>query len=171
MDRHCGPRSFPLEREAWQPRTGPWYVPQSKLSHSVPRGGDTASPGFAGTCEPLQYRRSQPPAPAADLAPGDPQPGDQEDERNSRATGPASDELDNRVTGRLGNPGSVQSSPSSFFSLICSSMSGADTLFVTQIRHRNAFQEVKPRKGDLFLRRDALPDSLGHGETSARNCT
>ena len=73
----------------------------------------------------------QPPAPAVELARGDPQPS-----RASRQTGrpvrvgPVADEVDDRIAGGLGNPGSVQSSPSSFFSLICSSMSSERTSFL-----------------------------------------
>jgi hypothetical protein len=48
---------------------------------------------------------------------------------------------------------------------------GTDTVLVTEIRDGRAFQEVKAKSGDLFLGREALPRSLGHGETSARNCT
>src|SRR5271166_3721858 len=58
---------------------------------------------------------------------GNPQPADQERDRQVRAASPALDELDDRIADGLGNPGSVQSSPSSFFSLICSSMSSERT--------------------------------------------
>src|SRR5271157_5359174 len=48
---------------------------------------------------------------------------------------------------------------------------GADAVLVTQIRYRGAFQEVESKNGDLFLGCEPLPGFLGHGETSARNCT
>ena len=46
------------------------------------------------------------------------------------ALGPVADEVDDGVAGVVGNPGSGQSSPSSFFSWICSSMSSATTSFL-----------------------------------------
>jgi hypothetical protein len=48
---------------------------------------------------------------------------------------------------------------------------GTDTVFVTEIGDRCAFQEVKTQNCDLLLRRETLPDSLRHGQTSARNST
>jgi tetratricopeptide (TPR) repeat protein len=48
---------------------------------------------------------------------------------------------------------------------------GANAVLVTEIRDRGAFQQVKSKNGDLFLGSEALPGFLGHGETSARNCT
>src|SRR5208282_1679916 len=70
---------------------------------------------------------SQPPAPAVEFARCDRQPSDQEQHRKAGAPGPVSDEMDNQITGRLRNPPSVQSSPSSFFSLTCSSISSEST--------------------------------------------
>ena len=71
---------------------------------------------------------SQSLAPAVELAYGDSQPSDQP----ARPASPVrlAQWLMNWTTAsrvRLGNPGSVQSSPSSFFSLICSSMSSERT--------------------------------------------
>src|SRR5271157_76143 len=48
---------------------------------------------------------------------------------------------------------------------------GANAVLVTEIRDRGAFQQVKSKNGDLFLGSEAIPGFLGHGETSARNCT
>jgi hypothetical protein len=39
------------------------------------------------------------------------------------------------------------------------------------IRDGRAFHEVKSKNGDLFLGSEALPGSLGHWETTARNRT
>ncbi len=134
--------------------------------------------------------------------------------------GPMPDELDECITGGLGNPGSVQSSPSSFFSLICSSMSsertsclrwsfcsrrailpvlgiagasgagfeggravleelllpavehrGVDAVLVAQIRDGGVFKEMEPKDGNLLLGGESLASLLGHGRTSARNCS
>jgi hypothetical protein len=49
--------------------------------------------------------------------------------RKLRAVGPMLDVVDNLVTRVVGNPGSVQSSPSSFFSWTCSCISSAMTSF------------------------------------------
>jgi len=84
-------------------------------------------PKIAGEGGVVLVGSSQPSAPAAELAHGNPQPADQEQDRQVRAASPALDELDDRIADGLGNPGSVQSSPRSFFSLICSSMSSERT--------------------------------------------
>jgi hypothetical protein len=57
---------------------------------------------------------SQSSSPAIELAPCDSQPADQEHYGEFGATGPMADELDDRVTGLLANPGPGQSYPSSF---------------------------------------------------------
>ena len=44
-------------------------------------------------------------------------------------------------------------------------------MFVTQVRDWCAFQEVKSKNCDPLLRRETLPDFLGHDQTSARNST
>jgi hypothetical protein len=49
--------------------------------------------------------------------------------RKLRAVGPMLDVVDDLVTRVVGNPGSVQSSPSSFFSCTCSCISSAITSF------------------------------------------
>src|SRR5512142_340653 len=72
----------------------------------------------------------QPPAPAVELAACHPQPSQQPPGRQLGAPRPVVDELDDRIADRLGNPGSVQSPPSPFFSLICSSMSSERTSFL-----------------------------------------
>ena len=46
-----------------------------------------------------------------------------------RAVGPMLDVVDDLITHVVGNPGSVQSSPSSFFSCTCSCISSAMTSF------------------------------------------
>src|SRR5271157_3760302 len=84
-------------------------------------------PKIAGEGGVVLIGSSQPSAPAAELAHGNPQPADQEQDRQVRAASPALDELDDRIADGLGNPDSVQSSPSSFFGLICSSMSSERT--------------------------------------------
>ena len=84
-------------------------------------------PGGAGDRSVVPVGSPQPSVPAAELAHGDPQPSDQEHQRDPGAAGPVPDETDDRIPGGLGNPRSVQSSPSSFFSLICSSMSSERT--------------------------------------------
>ena len=48
---------------------------------------------------------------------------------------------------------------------------GVDTVLVTEIRDGGAFEEMEPQDGDLLLGREAFPGLLGHGETSARNCS
>jgi hypothetical protein len=49
--------------------------------------------------------------------------------RKIRAVGPVLDVVDDLVTRVVGNPGSFQSSPSSFFSCTCSCISSAMTSF------------------------------------------
>src|SRR3954447_14108148 len=48
---------------------------------------------------------------------------------------------------------------------------GVDAVLVTEIRDRGVFEEVKPQDGHLLLGREALSGLLGHGRTSARNCS
>jgi hypothetical protein len=54
--------------------------------------------------------------PLVELALGDAQPTDQPLGRDLGARGPMVDVVDNGVTGIVGDPGAVQSPPSSFFS-------------------------------------------------------
>ena len=54
------------------------------------------------------------------------------------ALGPVADEVDDGVAGVVGNPGPGQSSPSSFFSLICSSINSATTSFLRWSLSRRA---------------------------------
>src|SRR4051794_659056 len=56
--------------------------------------------------------------PAAELAGGNAQPSHQPSDRKAGAAAPMPNELNDGITRVLGNPQSVQSSPSSFFSLI-----------------------------------------------------
>src|SRR5271165_5111929 len=48
---------------------------------------------------------------------------------------------------------------------------GMDPVLVTQVRNGGVFEEMEPKDGDLLLSREAIPDFLGHGGTSARNCS
>ena len=84
-------------------------------------------PEVAGDATVVLVGRPEPVAPTAELAQGDSQPSDQEDDGKAGARSPMPDEPDDRIAGGLGNPRSIQSSPSSFFNLICSSMSSERT--------------------------------------------
>src|SRR5512135_307707 len=84
-------------------------------------------PGAAREGSVVPVGGALPSAPATELAQGDPQPSDQDQDREPGARGPVPDELDHGITGGRGNPSPVQSSPSSFFSSICSSMSSERT--------------------------------------------
>src|SRR5579885_3341945 len=68
--------------------------------------------------------------PIVELAGGDAEPADEPRHRDLGAPGPVPDEVDDLVAGVVGNPEPGQSSPRSFFSLICSSMSSATTSFL-----------------------------------------
>jgi hypothetical protein len=46
-----------------------------------------------------------------------------------------------------------------------------DAVLVTEIRDRRVFEEMEPKNGDLLLGREALSGFLGHGRTSARDCS
>ena len=88
----------------------------------------------------------------------DRQPSDQEQHRKAGAAGPVSDEMDNQITGRLGNPPSVQSSPSSFFSLTCSSISSESTSclrwsFCSRKAIFLSLPSLRPRENDARMRR------------------
>ena len=48
---------------------------------------------------------------------------------------------------------------------------GVDAVLVTQIRDGDVFEEMKPKDGDLLLGGESLASLLGHGRTSARNCS
>jgi hypothetical protein len=48
---------------------------------------------------------------------------------------------------------------------------GMDPVLVTQVRNGGVFEEMEPKKGDLLLSREAIPDFLGHGRTSTRDCS
>src|SRR5262249_28798520 len=80
-------------------------------------------PEVAGDALVVPVGCPQPPSPAVELAPGYSQPLEQPPCEQARAFRPVVDELDERIPEGLGNPASVQSSPRSFFSLICSSIS------------------------------------------------
>jgi predicted transposase YbfD/YdcC len=48
---------------------------------------------------------------------------------------------------------------------------GVDAVLVTQIRDGDVFEEMEPKDGDLLLGGESLASLLGHGTTSARNCS
>src|SRR5512135_3174544 len=48
---------------------------------------------------------------------------------------------------------------------------GMDVVLVTEVRNRDAFEEMKPKDGGLLLGTGAFPSLLGHGKTSARACS
>ena len=66
-------------------------------------------------------------APVVELARGDPEPGDELPDGDLSGPGPAGDVIDDGVADVVGNPGGGQSSPRSFFSWICSSISSEMT--------------------------------------------
>src|SRR5262249_13924676 len=68
--------------------------------------------------------------PIVELAGGEAQPADESSQRDLGALGPVPEEVDDGVAGVVGNPDSGQSPPSSFFSLICSSINSATTSFL-----------------------------------------
>src|SRR4029079_8476701 len=79
-----------------------------------------------------------PSPPVVELAGGDAEPGDEPLEGDLGALGPVPHEVDDGVAGVMGNPGPGQSSPSSFFSLICSSINSATTSFLRWSLSRSA---------------------------------
>ena len=48
---------------------------------------------------------------------------------------------------------------------------GVDAVRVAQIRDGDMFAEREPKDGDLLLGGESLASLLGHGRTSARNCS
>src|SRR5271166_3491103 len=48
---------------------------------------------------------------------------------------------------------------------------GVNTVLVAQIRNWRVFEEMEPKDGDLLRDAEAIPSFLGHGKTSARDCT
>ena len=68
--------------------------------------------------------------PVVELALSDAQPGDKLLGRDLGSIRPITSVVDDLITSIVGNPGSSQSSPNSFFSLTCSSMSSATTSFL-----------------------------------------
>src|SRR6185437_117429 len=76
--------------------------------------------------------------PVVELAGGDAEPADEASHGDLGAFGPVPDEVDDGVAGVVGNPDPVQSSPSSFFSLICSSINSATTSFLRWSLSRSA---------------------------------
>src|SRR4051812_28368770 len=77
-------------------------------------------------------------APGVELAGGDAEPVDEPLDGDLGAFGPAADEVDDGVAGVVGNPCLGQSSPSSFFSWICSSINSATTSFLRWSLSRSA---------------------------------
>ncbi len=76
--------------------------------------------------------------PVVELAGGDAEPADEALRRDLGALGPVPDEVDDGVSGVVGNPDSVQSSPRSFFCLICFSINSATTSFLRRSLSRSA---------------------------------
>jgi hypothetical protein len=48
---------------------------------------------------------------------------------------------------------------------------GVHAVLVTQIRDGNVFEEMEPQDGDLLLGGESLASFLGHGKTSAQDCS
>src|SRR3974390_2854290 len=48
---------------------------------------------------------------------------------------------------------------------------GVNAVLVAQIRNRGVFEEMEPKYGDLLRDAEATPSFLGHGKTSARDCS
>src|SRR6516165_9254413 len=48
---------------------------------------------------------------------------------------------------------------------------GVDAVLVAQIRDGDMFEEMEPKDGDLLLGGESLAGLLGHGRTSARDCS
>src|SRR5271166_2305311 len=48
---------------------------------------------------------------------------------------------------------------------------GVNAVLVAQIRNRGVFEEMEPKDGDLLRDTEAIPSFLGHGKTSARDCS
>jgi hypothetical protein len=68
--------------------------------------------------------------PVIELAPAEADPPDELPGRDLRSVRPIAIVIDNLVANVMGNPGSCQSSPSTFFSVTCSSNSSATTSFL-----------------------------------------
>src|SRR5262249_53407520 len=102
--------------------------------------------------------------PVVELAGSDAEPADEPPQGDLGAVGPVADEVDDRVAGVVGDPGPGQSSPSSFFSLICSSINSATTSFLRWSLSRRAVM-VRWRwlAGAAFLRSKAA-------EPFSKNC-
>src|ERR1700722_4642807 len=79
-----------------------------------------------------------PDAPVVKLARGDSQPGDEPPGWDLGTLGPIGEVIDDGVAYVVGNPGAGQSSPSSFFSWICSSINSATTSFLRWSLSRSA---------------------------------
>src|SRR5262245_34023736 len=48
---------------------------------------------------------------------------------------------------------------------------GVDAVLVAQIRDGDMFEEMEPKDGDLLRGGESLAGLLGHGRTSARDCS
>src|SRR4051794_17486556 len=94
--------------------------------------------------------------PVVVLAGSDPEPADESSHGDLGVLGPVPDEVDDGVAGIVGNPGPGQSSPSSFFSLRCSSISSATTSFLRwSLSRRAAMVRTCWVSGVAFLRSKA----------------
>src|SRR5262249_61073347 len=76
--------------------------------------------------------------PTVELRGRDPQPGDESSGGDLGALRPVADVIDDGGADVVGNPGFAQSSPCSFFSLICSSINSATTSFLRWSFSRSA---------------------------------
>src|SRR3974377_686379 len=48
---------------------------------------------------------------------------------------------------------------------------GVNAVLVAHIRNRGVVEEMEPKDGDLLRNAEAIPSFLGHGKTSARDCS
>src|SRR5512135_3868480 len=48
---------------------------------------------------------------------------------------------------------------------------GVDAVLVAQVRDGDVLEEMEPKNGDLLRGSESLAGLLGHGRTSARNCS
>src|SRR5579885_571258 len=95
-------------------------------------------PPVAGHAGVVLVGRAVARRPVVELAGGDAQPADEPLHGDLGARGPVADEADDGVAGVVGDPGPGQRSPSSFFSLICSSINSATTSFLRWSLSRKA---------------------------------
>jgi hypothetical protein len=95
-------------------------------------------PPIAGDSRVMFVGQAVAAAPVMELAGCDPEPADEPPDGDLGDPGPAGDVVDDGVAGVGGNPDAGQSSPSSFFSWICSSINSATTSFLRWSLSRSA---------------------------------